>query len=461
MAKLPEQNADSHPQNLMVSSGGERVTFKNILIGDVWLCTGQSNMQYPMAGWFGRKNLAPILAKAHHQDIRLYRVPMLEKYFTGYPKSTVSAHWQICAPKTTAPFSAVGYMFGRRLEKKLHIPIGLVESDWGGTNIEAWIPAAGYRMVPQLQTDNRWLKTMLPEVMRERQQYLRSMMHWSQLAAACLARRLPCPPQPRTSDAIRMPHAFHYDFAPTGWQPDGHQNPTTLFNGMISPLIPYGIRGAIWYQGENNVLSHDRKYYYHLKALIGGWRKLWHQGAFPFYIMQIAPFKYWQGGSYEPLVWQGEEQAAETIKNCGIVPTMDIGELKNIHPKNKPAAARRMADLALAKTYHMPGYTWSGAMFKSATFHAGHVVVTFEHTFGGLMVKGGGAPDYFELAGKNGSYKAADASISGNTVVLSSPAVAHPVMVRFAWKDVAVPNLFNHGGWPALPFEAKIVTKSP
>ena len=172
--------------------------------------------------------------------------------------------------------------------------------------------------------------------------------------------------------------------------------------------------------------------------------------------MQIAPFKYWQGGSYEPLVWQGEEMAAETIKNCGIAPTMDIGELNNIHPKYKPAAARRMADIALAKTYHMPGYTSSGAMFKSATLHAGHVIVTFAHTFGGLIVKGGGSPDYFELAGKNGVYKPADASISGKTVVLSAKAVAHPAMVRFEWKDVDVPNLFNHRGWLALPFEAKL-----
>jgi len=456
MTRLPELIADAHPQVLTVASGGHRLTIKDILIGEVWLCAGQSNMQYPMSGWFGRKNLAARLARAHHPHIRLYQVPMLEKYFVGYPRSTVDARWQVCTPQTAAPFSAVGYMFGRRLEKKLHVPIGLIESDWGGTNIEAWTPLVGDAMTPELKTDNQWLGARLPLVLAQRRQFINATAQWTRAAAKCLAHRLPLPPQPPqpSSDAIRQAHAFHYDIRPVGWQPDPHQNPTTLFNGMIAPLIPYGIRGAIWYQGENNVLTHDRQYYYHLKALIGGWRKLWRQGAFPFYIMQIAPCKYWQAGKYEPLVWQGEEKAAETIKNCGIAPTMDIGEIKNIHPRNKPAAARRIANVALACTYHLKGVTWAGPMFKSAAFHGGTVVVHFKHEFGGLAAKGGAAPNWFEIAGPGGHFVPAQATIVGRTVVVKAASVTDAAAVRFAWSDVAVPNLFNAKGWPALPFEA-------
>lgn len=457
MAELPAQNADMQPQSLTISSHGRKIVIRNILIGEVWICSGQSNMQYPMSGWFGRKNLAPLLARAAHSHIRLFHVPMLESNFSGYPLANADARWQVCSPKTAAGFSAVGYLFGRRLEKKLHVPIGLIESDWGGTNIEAWIPPVGYEMTPQLNTDNRWLKKMLPQVIAGRKRYLAALTGWNRMAARCLMKQVPLPPMPTlNSDPIRRLHAFHYDIRPVGWQPDGHQNPTTLFNGMIAPLIPYGIRGVIWYQGENNVLSHDRHYGYHLKALIDGWRKLWHAGDFPFYIMQIAPCKYWQGAAYEPLVWKGEEWAAEHIKNTGLVPTMDIGEIKNIHPRNKPAAARRMADLALARTYHLHGYTWSGAMFQSAVLHGGRITVRFTHTFGGLKVHGGGEPDYFQLAGKSGKFLPAKAKIAGRNVMVWSPEVPAPTQVRFAWKDTAVPNLFNDRHWPALPFEAKV-----
>ncbi len=454
IADLPVLPAGTKSYSLSVSSGNRTIKLHDILVGEVWICSGQSNMQYPMSGWFGRKNLAPLLAKATHPHIRLYQVPMLESNFSGYPLANAKARWQACSPKTVAPFSAVGYLFGRRLEKKLHVPVGLIESDWGGTNIEAWIPASGYRLVPQLRTDNQWLKKMLPLVITDRSRYIASIRRWARMAESSLKQNLALPPMPTLeSDPIRRPHAFHYNIRPVGWQPDPHQNPTTLFNGMIAPLIPYGIRGVIWYQGENNVLTHDRRYGYHLEALINGWRKLWGQGNFPFYIMQIAPCKYWQGAAFEPLVWQGEEWAAEHMKNSGLVPTMDIGEINNIHPRNKPAAARRMADLALARTYHLPGYTWSGAMLKSAQVKAGRITVHFMHTFGGLLVKGGGTPDDFEIAGSNGRFQPAQAQVHGRTVIVSSPVVKHPVMVRFAWSDIAVPNLFNRRGWPALPFQ--------
>ncbi len=454
--KIGPLTADAAPRVLTVSDGRTRIAIHDVLVGEVWVCSGQSNMQYPMAGWFGRKNLAPLLARANHRNIRLYPVPMLESNFAGVPHANAAAAWQLCTPQTAAPFSAVGYLFGRALEKKLHVPVGLIETDWGGTNIEPWIPPVGFQMCPSLKTDNAWLKKSVAIEKSVQLHYFHQLRRWTKMARLCAIADEPVPPMPvKPVGPINRPRSFHYDIRPVGWQPDAHQNPTTLFNGMVAPLIPFGIRGVIWYQGENNVISHDAKYEDHLKALILGWRKLWRQGRFPFYIMQIAPFKYWQGAAYEPLIWQAEEQAARNIPNCGIVPTMDIGEVKNIHPRNKPAAAARMADLALAKTYHVPGVVWSGPVFKSARFSPGKVSIRFVHLFGGLASRDGKPLNCFELAGPGGKFVAARAVIHGSTVVVDAPQVAAPDRIRFAWSDVAVPNLMNKAGWPALPFEAK------
>jgi sialate O-acetylesterase len=440
-------SASARPRILTISDGQHTITLHNVLVGEVWLCSGQSNMQYPMAGWFHRTNLAKALTAADHQTIRLYHVPMIESMFAGRPHLTVPAHWQPCTPKTAAGFSAVAYFFGNDLRAHLHIPIGLIESDWGGTNIEPWTPAVGFFKYSHLKKEQRWLKHAL----------------------ACEVAWHHAPAPANRAGLVNAPNGYPYDFQST-WRPDPHQNPTTLFNGMINPLIPYAIRGVIWYQGENNVLSHDTHYYSQLKALILGWRQLWHEGQFPFYIVQIAPFNYgqkWCGpdGSdarFEPLIWQAEEKAAAHLANVGIIGTMDIGpdsrqildsNINNIHPKDKQAVGYRLSLLALARIYGFNKLACVGPTYQTAVFHNHQVVIHFAHIDGGLISRNGKALNWFQLAGDNRKFLPATARIDGSTVVVSTKAVIQPVAVRFGWSCTAVPNLANKAGLPAMPFQ--------
>lgn len=275
----------AHPRTLTVVAGAKVIAIQNVLVGDVWLCSGQSNMQYPMAGWFGRKNLAHALAQAIHPNIRLFRVPMVEANFTGKPRRFAPAGiaWQQCTPRNAAPFSAVGYFFGLDLHKELGIPIGLIEADWGGTNIDPWIPAEGFFAVRHLKEDQAWLRSMELRQGDLERSYTKAMALWHRDAQKAMAagKHVPQPPK-RPQDLISAPHAYSYHLLPGSWQPNPHQNPTTLFNGMINPLIPYAIRGAVWYQGENNVNSHDLLYFYHLKALTGAGGNYGAKGSFHF-----------------------------------------------------------------------------------------------------------------------------------------------------------------------------------
>jgi sialate O-acetylesterase len=438
--------ASSVPRTLFITDGAQHKTFRNVLVGEVWVCSGQSNMQYPMAGWFHRTNLSEALDQANHPGIRLYHVPMIDSMFAGRPHRLAPAHWRICTPHSAAGFSAVGYFFGNALRQHLRVPIGLIESDWGGTSIEAWTPAVGFFKYSHLKPEQRWLRHAMA-----REQLLHGR------------------PAPLHRDGlVNAPNSYHYDFQST-WRPDPHQNPTTLFNGMIAPLIPYGIRGVIWYQGENNVLSHDTHYYQQLKALILGWRYLWHEGNFPFYIVQIAPFNYgqkWCGpddndAPFEPLIWQAEEKAARDLPDTGIVGTMDIGpgkaildsNVNNIHPRDKEDVGMRLAWLALAKTYKLKHVAYSGPMFQSAQFSGSHVIIYFRHASGGLICRNGKSPDWFTIAGSNGKFFPAKAQIAGRTVVVSAKQILHPDAVRFAWSCIAQPNLANQAGLPAMPFQ--------
>ena len=419
----------SKPRTMVISDGGVQLKLKNVLVGEVWLVSGQSNMQYPMAGWFHRTNLAGALAGAHHPTIRFYHVPMLPSMFAGRAHETAPAKWRVCTPETTAGVSAVGYLFCDDLHRRLHEPIGMIEADWGGTSIEAWIPARGYERSHQLGREKRWLKKAMG---RE------AALHGGVAPA-------------NATGLVNSPHGYSYHFK-SKWLPDAHQNPTTLFNGMIAPLIPYAIRGAVWYQGENNVLAFDRHYFAKLQALVTGWRTLWDQGNFPFYIVQIAPFNY-GNDPMEPLIWQAEEKAAWRIPNCGIASTIDIGNIKNIHPANKRAVGVRLAGIALAKIFHS-GKTFSGPVFKSAEFNGNQVVIHFTDVGGGLLSRNGKPLNWFQLAGADGTFVNAQAQIVGKTVVVQSPEISNPTAVRFAFSDIAVPNLMNKASLPALPFQA-------
>ncbi|MGC8624639.1 MAG: sialate O-acetylesterase [Phycisphaerae bacterium] len=455
MVRLPTLQASAVNRSLAISSGSQKIVLHDVLVGEVWLCSGQSNMQYPMVGLFHRTNLAAALAHGNRPDIRLCYVPWIESDFAGTPRKQVLAVWLPCTVKNLGGFSAVGYFFGLKLQKKLKVPIGLIEEDWGGTNIQAWTPAQGFFAIPQLKADQTWLRAMAARQARINSMYQKTCAAWRKAAKQAVATGKVVPVHPaKPISAIGAPHAFHYPFSNATF-PDPHQNPTTLFNGMVHPLIPYAMRGVIWYQGENNVLTGDHRYYYHLKALIDSWRKLWHEGNFPFYIVQIAPFNYdlWgPNGALEPLVWQAQERAVRRLPNCAIAGTMDIGNINNIHPADKLDVGDRLALIALAKTYGFKNIVYSGPQFASADFIGKKVIIHFRHVDGGLASRNGKPLNWFRVINAAGKSVHARATIVGRTVVVQAPTVATPTAVQFAFSDMAVPNLMNKAGLPALPF---------
>jgi sialate O-acetylesterase len=253
----------------------------------------------------------------------------------------------------------------------------------------------------------------------------------------------PAPPAPNLPEELRGPQEL--------------QQATALYNGMIHPLVPFAIRGAIWYQGESN-MGDGMRYAERMKALITGWRQVWNQGDFPFYFVQIAPFVYAdKPPEMAPEIWEAQTAAAQNIPNTGMAVINDVADLHDIHPQDKVTVGRRLALLALAKTYGKSELTYSGPVFKSISSKGNQIRVEFDHTHGGFVTRDGKAPDWFEIIdAEEGGFVKAEARISGNSVILSSPEVKQPVAMRFAWKNVATPNLMNGKGLPAGAFRAAV-----
>jgi sialate O-acetylesterase len=407
-ASLKPLTASSRPADLVIEAGETR-TFTNILVGEVWLCSGQSNMEKPLGKQSGQKpvfNADQELAAGDFPEIRLFKV---EKFIAADPQKDFKAvtGWRRCNSNSleTIKFSAAGYFFGREIHSRLKVPVGLVESSWGGTRIEPWTPPAGFAMVRSLKD----------------------------LAA----------PLSRTNKLSSTTR-------------------TAIYNAMIAPLARFAIRGALWYQGESNCMGKEPDgaiYTDKMEALVGGWRKVWGEGAFPFYYVQIAPFKYYSGNtkrvpSPDTLPEFREAQTrAQRIKNTGMIVTTDlVDDLKDIHPRNKQDVGKRLALLALNRTYGQKDVVCTGPTFKKMKVKGTRVILTFDDAAGGLVSKDNQRLTWFTIAGADGKFVAADALITNNTVAVSSPDVAQPVAVRFAWSEIAQPNLFNGASLPAVPF---------
>ncbi len=448
MVHLAPMKASAKPRTLVVLGKTSRLTFDDVLVGEVWLCSGQSNMEYPLHGWFRGGHGKQAVAKANYPLIRIINLPSIA---ASHPRhnfpvwNPILGRWNVCTPKTAQSFSAVGYFFGRDLQRKIHIPIGLIQSAWGGTRIEPWLPAIAYKETPALHKQWQWLKkaeAKYPAYQRALGPYMRRVRAWLKVAAVQRAagKHVSPPPVPPV-DPIA----------------GNKQNPTAIFNGRISPLIPLAIRGVLWYQGENNVGNKSIYYYNHLAALISSWRRLWHEGDMPFLLVQIAPFDYAQySGNHlqEPEIWQAQQWAAERLPNCAIISTQDADSPNQGHPVNKRPEGYRLSQLALAKVYGFKDIYPYSPMFKSMTVHGDTAVVTFSHIDGGLASRNGKALNWFEIAGANHTFVPAQAQIVGRKVVVRAAEVKKPEFVRFGWYDTAMPNLINKADLPAMPFEA-------
>jgi sialate O-acetylesterase len=444
-ANLPAMEAGG-PYTLTVS-GSSSLTCEDVLVGDVWLCSGQSNMEMGI----GRvQNAKEEIATADHPKIRLLKV---QRKWSATPLDDIEGVWKVCSPSSVAAdgwngFSAAAYFFGRELQQKLDVPVGLIDSTWGGTRIDSWTPPEGFAMVPALKQEYDSVQLADPRSSIHEQKLGRTLdetEHWLAEARKAMTDHALVPSMPTYPAELLPPHDV--------------QDPTTLYNGCIHPLHPFALRGAIWYQGESN-LGDGALYAEKMKALVGGWRQVWDEGEFPFYFVQIAPYNY--GGDPERMgvFWEGQALAAREIPNAGMAVINDIGDLKDIHPKNKQDVGHRLALLALANTYGQKDINCSGPTFKSLALEGDKLRVTFDNFDAGLSSRDGKPLTWFQVIDADeGGFVKADAQIDGASVVLSSAEAKRPVAMRFAWSMLAQPNLMNSAGLPAAAFRAGDVPK--
>lgn len=369
-------------------SGTETKVIKDVLIGEVWVCSGQSNMEMPLTGFSGQPvyDSNDIIANSQNSQLRLFKV---KKDKSANPESFFEGSWEPSSPQSVAEFSAVGYMYGAILQKKLNIPVGIINSSVGGTRVEAW-------------TKNEVLKEQGFDFVKESK---RKVLDKNSASA--------------------------------------------LYNAMIHPLIPYTIKGVIWYQGESN-RGNASNYTSSFSAMIKSWRNDWKLGDFPFYFVQIAPFK------YDPEVnaaylREAQLETSLNVVNTGMVVTMDIGDENCIHPPQKSEVAKRLSYWALAKTYGFDGFDYASPIFKSMKVDANKVQLNFDHAKKGIS-NFGKEMNSFTIAGADKIFYPAKAELTKGVLVVYSDKVSKPVAVRYAWENYAEGSIFNLAGLPASPF---------
>ena len=432
LVHLPPMEAGG-PHTLTVTSANT-VWVKDILVGDVWICSGQSNMQ-----WSVRQadQAEKEIAEAKYPQIRLFTV---KRSPATEPQTDCEGDWAPCSPETVPNFSAVAYFFGRDLHKHLDVPIGLVNTSWGGTPSEAWTsPDTAKKVAAFAPIVQRWQQQIAS--------YADQQKKWEETKDDLLA---------KWKDAVAKAKAAGKQ-APRKPQPPGDptlspHRPSVLYNGMIAPLIPLRIAGAIWYQGESNA---SRAYQYRtiFPAMIQDWRAHWGQGNFPFLFVQLANFMKPKDEPADSAWAELREAQSMTLRlpKTGQAVIIDIGEAGNIHPKNKQDVGKRLALAALAIA-HGEKITYSGPTYKAMKVEDGKVRLTFDHVGDGLVAKGGGPLKGFAIAGADKKFVWADAAIDGQTVIVSSDKVKEPVAVRYDWADNPDGTLYNKADLPASPF---------
>ena len=406
--------------------GSNRVEFEDVHVGEVWVGSGQSNMVWPLER---SRDAEQEIAAAEHPGIRYFKVTLNT---SDTRLEDVEGQWQVVSPETASGFSGVGYFFARHLHKQLGVPMGIIQSAWGGTPAESWTSARTLAEEPALANMSA---EFAAEAMADEAVYADRLATWEKRSAAAKAEGKEAPRRPPPPRALRPQH-----------------KPSALFNAMIAPLLPYAIRGTIWYQGENNA-SRGQGYLYRrlFRAMIEDWRREWGIGAFPFLFVQLANY----GRVPEESTWPELREAqamALGLANTGMAVTIDVGNPTDIHPRNKQDVGLRLALAARAIAYGEHDLEYSGPLFRQATRDAAGLRLWFDHVGGGLEARGGQL-EGFQVAGRDGKFVSAQASISGNTVLVSSAAVKHPVGVRYAWAADAQGNLFNDAGLPASPFQ--------
>jgi sialate O-acetylesterase len=422
---------------------------KNVVVGEVWLCSGQSNMEWKLSG---TKNGNTFIAAADFPDIRLVTTP---REALMKPRKDLDLKWLACSPSTVPGFSAVGYHFGRSLYEKLDVPIGLINSSWGGTKIEPWTPPEGFARVKALKEISDKLaaeQVGSPKQLESAKATIKKVEAWLEEANTAVDEKKALPQLPDIP-SLKV----------------SHQDPTRIYNAKIYPLVPYALRGAIWYQGESNRKETEEEYYNKKIALVEGWREIWGYDL-SFYWVQLSSWKAAnpdpEGGDGWAPIWNAQRRAL-SLPKTGMASAVDIpdyNDINNIHPRNKQDVGARLALWALAKDYGFKDVVCSGPLYKSHQVKDGKVILEFDYVGSGLMVgkKDGTEPTVedkdaklkrFAIAGKDKKWYWADAEIVGDTIVVSCDKVPEPVAVRYAFsQNPEGLNLYNREGLPASPF---------
>ena len=417
----------------MTVAGNNTITIHNVAVGEVWVCSGQSNMDFRvLAPGSAVKNAEHEVATANYPLMRMFTV---KKVVAGKPQTDVQGQWMVASPTTVSEFSSVGYFFGRDLHQDLKVPVGMISSSWGGTEAEAWTSDAAVEADPDLKTQADAWRQSIAEFPPVLERYTQKLRDWEKSAeeaesAGKISETMP--------DAPKDPRSHP-------WRVSG------LWNGMMAPLTQYAIAGAIWYQGESNA-GFAYQYRRVFATMIRQWRDSWSEGDFPFLFVQLA--NYDAGGKY-PDSWavlrESQEKTLE-LQKTGMAVAIDIGESKNIHPTNKQEVGRRLALAAQGIAYGRKG-EYMGPAFKSVRAEKGALHVRFTHATGGLVVRGQHLTG-FEIAGQDQQFLPAEAAIVGSEVVLSSSRVRKPVAARYGWANDPKCNLYNKSGLPAPPFRS-------
>ena len=424
--RLQPMKAGPHPEILAVR-GKNTILLRDVLLGEVWICSGQSNMEWPLSRSFEPEG---DIAGAANPRIRLFTVPKLR---TEEPVDDVRSEWKECSPETVRDFSAVAYYFGRALHRTRNVAVGLINTSWGGSPAEVWMSKTALTLDPDYR---REIWDAYPEAA---QRYQAALAEWERAKA----------------EAERTGQKFERGRPWAPWRP------AELYNGMIAPLIPYAISGAIWYQGESNA---GRAWQYRrlFSDLILNWRRDWGQGDFPFIAVQLAPWDKNRNRSLEEITaepgesdWaelrEAQVHATRILPNVGLAIITDAGEKDDIHPARKAIVGERLA-LAARVIAYAETFAGRSPMYKSASFGGGRATIEFDFVGNGLVARDGPLRG-FAIAGPDRKFVWADARILGkNRVVVSSPLVSDPIAVRYGWADYPVVNLESAFGLPASPF---------
>ncbi|NNM88488.1 MAG: sialate O-acetylesterase [Phycisphaerae bacterium] len=454
MVRLAPMKATAKPLTLTIAGASNVITIHDVLVGEVWLSSGQSNMSYPLGGNHPKVKVTP------DPELRLFHVPFISarypkhnfdtawksfprKYWPVpkplFNKNSVNLRWQLCTAQSANPFSAVAYFFARDLQEKLHVPVGIINNSVSGSVAQAWTSLQTLKRIPRLRPLYDQYQGALHWYPIRTRQYDQALAQWRATGRA---------------KGLKKPKPFYYGYSPFYWEDPAH-----LLNGMLIPLIPYRIRGVIWYQGEFNA-GYAWQYRKLLPAMIGDWRRLWGEGNFPFYIVQLpgvqSVAKEPQDPSWAKDTWselrEAQARTARRVPNCGLVVTVDTvsPHNANLHPPRKRPVGKRLALLALAKVYHQK-VVYSGPVFKKMQIQGHKLRLLFRHVDGGLTSNGKPIIG-FAVAGRDKKFYWAKAKIDGPTVVVSSAKVPHPAAVRYAWGLNPQNSLYNRAQLPMAPF---------